>query len=450
MLRIVLVIFIFIAFQAIGQDFRIPYRKGNLWGYADQTGKIIVEPRYDTVDVRAENRRWLVMKNDMIGVIDELGNEILPVEFDSVFRKPVRSGLNEFYVYKNGKVGYFDMLGKELLPVEYQALQKCSNLFSKNPLNFFARKKANTNWTIVDHTEKSYLDGIEEFVNLQDGIYFLKVKSGWGIYDVLNKQWKIEADFDSIEYFDNEDGKVPMQEYLPYKYFAVKGNTSTLIAENFETATFKNTTKADFMSDEPLYSGDLYVEEAVADVKHLELISVTNLEFNSKAKYNLLNSRLTKKSFVQMKVENRSYIITINSPEGVRVLSMKFDKVKLISIGISTFDNRVAIVCLKGKWGVYSLEHDKLIVPFEYEEPILSDQFRDIIILPKKGKIGVYCISKELNQPSEVIEPKFDGLADVREIANYTQGYSRFMVYYLMKNGKACPIGYNGVNFFED
>lgn len=31
------------------QSYNVPYRKRNLWGYADKIGQVIIEPKYDSV-----------------------------------------------------------------------------------------------------------------------------------------------------------------------------------------------------------------------------------------------------------------------------------------------------------------------------------------------------------------------------------------------------------------
>jgi hypothetical protein len=447
-MRWIILLFSFLlSLEALGQYFFIPYRKGNFWGYADQNGKIIIQPKYDDVETNGDNFRWQVLKNGKIGVIDQLGNEIIPLEYDSIFRRPVNSSLNEFEVYKEGKIGYFDIKGKEILPAEYVALEKCSHIFSDNQFNFLVKKRHATNWTLIDKTQKFYVDGIEDCQNYYDGIYAFKTRSGWGIYDVLNKQWKVEADFDSIGYLDNLDWKEPAEEFKKYKYFATKGDKITLITKDFESAVFENRNRLDFMVD---WSHDTVGLEEDPYIEPMVLVLVTNLEFNSDSKYNLSNPRLSPKSFVQMKVEKRSYIINVTNSEGSRDLSMKFDKVKLISVGNSTYDRRVAIVSLNGKWGVYSLREDKLVVPIEFDEPKLSEQYRDIIILSKKGKVGAYMIPDNRTQFSIPTEAQYDALESVQGISPIFQSYNIFQVYFMVKDGKSCPVGYNGVKFYED
>lgn len=61
----------------------IPYRKGDLWGYADTTGKILIEPQYDEAMVFYEEYTF-VQKNGKYGMIDRSGKLIQPFKYEAV------------------------------------------------------------------------------------------------------------------------------------------------------------------------------------------------------------------------------------------------------------------------------------------------------------------------------------------------------------------------------
>ena len=51
-------------FSGSAQDFDlIPFRKDSLWGYADTTGKIIIEPRYNWADIFKDGVAKVYLKN---------------------------------------------------------------------------------------------------------------------------------------------------------------------------------------------------------------------------------------------------------------------------------------------------------------------------------------------------------------------------------------------------
>ena len=71
----------------------IPYRDGELWGFADSTGKIIVQPKYNYVE-GFKNGFAIVYKDRQGNIIDKNGHELLPRSFSqiSVYQDFVKVG----------------------------------------------------------------------------------------------------------------------------------------------------------------------------------------------------------------------------------------------------------------------------------------------------------------------------------------------------------------------
>jgi len=61
----------------------IPFRKGDLWGYADTTGKLIIEPQYDEAMI-FYNDYTFVKKKGKYGMINQSGKLVLPFKYDAV------------------------------------------------------------------------------------------------------------------------------------------------------------------------------------------------------------------------------------------------------------------------------------------------------------------------------------------------------------------------------
>jgi hypothetical protein len=57
----------------------IPYRKGNKWGYCTPDKKVVVQPKYDKVNIFSEGLAAVRMGNKW-GFIDSNGNEIVPTK----------------------------------------------------------------------------------------------------------------------------------------------------------------------------------------------------------------------------------------------------------------------------------------------------------------------------------------------------------------------------------
>lgn len=68
---------LFICFSTIGQDYLnfVPYRKGDLWGFADRAGKIVIPCEYSSAKVFEENGFAIVEKNNKSTIIDSKGKQ---------------------------------------------------------------------------------------------------------------------------------------------------------------------------------------------------------------------------------------------------------------------------------------------------------------------------------------------------------------------------------------
>ena len=84
-----LVFFLFVIFQSVfSQEIAIPYRYGNLWGICNETGKILVEPKFDKLEFpnTSENSNdYMISKlNGLEGLIIN-GKEILTPKYTSIY-----------------------------------------------------------------------------------------------------------------------------------------------------------------------------------------------------------------------------------------------------------------------------------------------------------------------------------------------------------------------------
>jgi hypothetical protein len=75
----------FFSFQVGGQEMLVPFKKGELWGFANRSGKIIIPPKYTDVKHFDSNGLARVERNGYFGKIDSTGNEIIPC----IFSRPI-------------------------------------------------------------------------------------------------------------------------------------------------------------------------------------------------------------------------------------------------------------------------------------------------------------------------------------------------------------------------
>jgi hypothetical protein len=89
---------------------------GGKWGFIDKTGKIAVQPQYDSV-FNYQNGYAAVKRNGKLGFVNKEGKVVIPIVYDNV--GAFRNGM--VVVYNKGKYGVIDSLNKIILPLSYDA-----------------------------------------------------------------------------------------------------------------------------------------------------------------------------------------------------------------------------------------------------------------------------------------------------------------------------------------
>lgn len=92
---------------------------GRKLGLVDSLGKLIVEPKYDKIDIvedKSSNLVAFVSKREKWGVIDGTGKEVVKLQYANI--APFTEGLARF---QNIKYGYLDTSGNDALPESFTA-----------------------------------------------------------------------------------------------------------------------------------------------------------------------------------------------------------------------------------------------------------------------------------------------------------------------------------------
>lgn len=117
------------------------YFIGDLCGLISREGKIKTEAVYHNIIFQSftASKRFIVIKDNKTGVIDEDGKEIIPLQYDFVV-----DHLNYFQLQKNGKFGAANAHGKILAPVEYDEINfsysQNSDMSLRSPTLVICRK----------------------------------------------------------------------------------------------------------------------------------------------------------------------------------------------------------------------------------------------------------------------------------------------------------------------
>lgn len=107
---------------------RIFFKKGELFGYFNGKGDVVIDPQFDFVyDFADDSPNIPARKNGRFGIIDTKGNTVLPFNYP-VMSKPGASGYVTFFTDKGN--GVMDLDGNIIVP----ALYREKKMHKKEPL----------------------------------------------------------------------------------------------------------------------------------------------------------------------------------------------------------------------------------------------------------------------------------------------------------------------------
>jgi hypothetical protein len=111
----------------LASAYTTPNRGG--FGFFNRNNNWIIQPIYDRVS-SFENGRAIVEKGGLVGVIDTLGNFVIPMTYDKIYGDCGDHGL--FHTQKDGHTFFFDCNGKQFTSIEVNNIEG-SNGTGKHP-----------------------------------------------------------------------------------------------------------------------------------------------------------------------------------------------------------------------------------------------------------------------------------------------------------------------------
>lgn len=90
------------------------------YGLVDRTGEIVVEPKYDLLELLENPQFVKAAVGNSYGVLDVTGKVIVPLEYDYVGRM----GEDIIVVRKDGKYGCFNKDGEQIVPTDYEDIRE--------------------------------------------------------------------------------------------------------------------------------------------------------------------------------------------------------------------------------------------------------------------------------------------------------------------------------------
>lgn len=183
------------------------------WGYIDDSGKVVVQPKYDMASYFFEGLAF-VQTQDEYGFIDEEGNIAIKPEF--TFVTSFSEGRASYFDDKSNTYGYIDKDGKIVIPAKYDF----AGQFSEG----LALVKLNEKYGYIDAEGKIVIEPKFEYAyDFSEGLAHVVVaenKSGYidkeGKYVILPTLY---GDPNGLEYVgDFSDGLAPAKESYEDKW----------------------------------------------------------------------------------------------------------------------------------------------------------------------------------------------------------------------------------------
>lgn len=221
-----------------------PVRKDQKWGLIDTNGTLVVKPLYDAISDFNKDGFAFVHVNDLVGIINPEGTEIIPPEFEDI-----KTTESIYFIARKDKLwGVFTNAGKLIIPAEYEELVYIGNrlfMFRNDTLSGIL----NTDNKIIIEPQ------FESTKNTGNGFIITKLNNLLGLYDYSGKRLlensysNIEAVNENYAVFRTTSGncggifsdgqKTPDTSWLFYKY---SPNMVAFNKENWHLFSLKNRT----------------------------------------------------------------------------------------------------------------------------------------------------------------------------------------------------------------
>ncbi len=178
---------LFLALPLAAQNLKPYVEDSGKFGFKDKTGKIIIQPKFDSAWQFGSEGLAAVEMNGKRGFIDKTGAIVIPIQYD--YAEYFREGLAP--VSKNGKYGFIDKSGKTIIPFEFEDAW----FFSDG----LARVRLDGKCGFIDKSGKFVIPNRfdEIYWNFSKGVTKIRLKRKYGFIDRTGK-FIIPARLDDI------------------------------------------------------------------------------------------------------------------------------------------------------------------------------------------------------------------------------------------------------------
>lgn len=223
--NIIFTLFLLFSTIAKSQDL-ISFQQGNLFGFKNTDGKIIVQPKYDWVGYEFYNGFILVRQYYKNGIMDNKGNIVLPLKYDYInIDKYVTDSI--FAVSINNKFGYIDRKGNVVVDINYEDVGNFQNGFFK--------VKRNGKYGVIDKSGNLLLTyKYSSITNFCNGYALVRISDddvaknkynqiAYGYIDTLGNDFIFH--YPNYKNYKNEKYEISKELYETVDLFKVDDNT---------------------------------------------------------------------------------------------------------------------------------------------------------------------------------------------------------------------------------
>lgn len=402
----------------------IPYRKGNLWGYADTTGKVLIEPQF-LKPVFFKEGLAIVGTESGVGLINHVGNYLIQPEYDSIAMLSNSNCL----ISSEGKWGLMSISGNLLVPLNYN--------YWMPYLSDYSYSNSESNFSIYGFVN----DSIRDFYRIDSKNNSVKVLSVSVESEVSYNSAKMIFNVnlnDSVYKYDI-NGLLMQQTKAQYQEFV------EIQVEKFEPVTFDKPYKKQYPTTTYFHSqkkvGLVYEYQLIENRQFVVYKDSIPADYDTIVMYGL-NVGLYK-----VKKKNKWGLVDAKNKV---VVPCVFEDLELHRSKIFKTSNQPSYFYLylkiKSGWDIYRVdihESEYNLIQMTKDKltsikPFANNEF--LCITQKGSNYGAYY----LHQGKYFLNITYNF------ISNEISTESGFLIFKIKSiTGEDLYVGYNGVHFFE-
>jgi len=402
----------------------IPFKKNDLWGFADKNGTLKIEPQYDKVAFFG-NDKAKVWKNDKQGFINPQGENLVELIYQQ--SDPIYFGEQLFLVKKDKKWGVVNTDKKTLLKLKFDKIESPGKPFLT--------------------VKQKDLVGMYQLVN---GKFtkFLPIKYAKIEMDRFAEKYLFKATTKNgdIEYLD-KNGKLIKR--ISIKTTPKQRDTSIEEVEEMEMSVAEEPAPSPNEREKYPKFQSLDKQKKAGIVIQRKSNHIDNYgKIVSDTLFGDFQEIITKHSF------SDAYVIKQNGKWGAinlagqTIIPTEYDSIDVKSMKFQGRGGQSFVVQKNGKWGVIGNPNkfrkvdvpNTIKVPFEYDS-IRRNVNHTYYIVSQKEKFGVIN-SKNFEL---IVKPLYTKIRDTFRRVN------NFAIFFItLENGEEVYVGENGVEFFSN